>query len=111
MLTSDVSMGFMRATSMSSEVELIRGFGTFADDGTVEVNGVKYKGKYTLIAVGGYPTHPDIPGAQLGIDSDGFFDLNELPKKTVVVGAGYIAVELAGVLGNLGSDTPSCNQI
>ncbi|VDM61892.1 unnamed protein product [Angiostrongylus costaricensis] len=89
----------------SSKVDLIRGFGTFADDGIVEVNGEKFKGKYTLIAVGGYPTIPNIPGAELGIDSNGFFELNELPRKAVVVGAGYIAVELAGVLANLGSDT------
>ncbi|VDP40787.1 unnamed protein product [Heligmosomoides polygyrus] len=88
-----------------SKVELIRGIGAFADDGTIEVNGEKYKGKHTLIAVGGYPTIPNIPGAELGIDSDGFFELNDLPKRTVVVGAGYIAVELAGVLANLGSDT------
>ncbi|KAK6050261.1 pyridine nucleotide-disulfide oxidoreductase [Cooperia oncophora] len=88
-----------------SKVDLIRGYGTFTDDGSIEVNGEKYRGKYTLIAVGGYPTIPDLPGAELGTDSDGFFELNKLPKKTVVVGAGYIAVELAGVLGNLGSDT------
>ncbi|KJH48271.1 glutathione-disulfide reductase [Dictyocaulus viviparus] len=89
----------------SSKVELIRGFGTFNEDGTVEVDGQKYKGRYTLISVGGYPSIPDIPGAELGIDSNGFFELTELPTKTVVVGAGYIAVELAGVLANLGSDT------
>ncbi|WKX88917.1 hypothetical protein Q1695_008505 [Nippostrongylus brasiliensis] len=88
-----------------SKVELIRGYGAFAEDGTVEVNGEKYRGKHTLIAVGGYPTIPNIPGAELGTDSDGFFELEKLPKRTVVVGAGYIAVELAGVLANLGSDT------
>ena len=47
---------------------------------------------------------PDIPGAEYGISSDGFFELEDLPKKTVVVGAGYIAVELAGILATLGSD-------
>ncbi|KHJ85252.1 pyridine nucleotide-disulfide oxidoreductase, partial [Oesophagostomum dentatum] len=88
-----------------SKVELIRGRGSFTDDGSVEVNGQKYRGKQTLIAVGGYPTIPDIPGAEYGTDSDGFFELETLPKKSVVVGAGYIAVELAGVLANLGSDT------
>ncbi|KIH43192.1 pyridine nucleotide-disulfide oxidoreductase, partial [Ancylostoma duodenale] len=88
-----------------SKVELIRGRGAFAEDGTVEVNGQKYRGKHTLIAVGGYPTIPNIPGAEYGKDSNGFFELEKLPKKSVVVGAGYIAVELAGVLANLGSDT------
>ncbi|RCN25304.1 pyridine nucleotide-disulfide oxidoreductase [Ancylostoma caninum] len=88
-----------------SKVELIRGRGAFAEDGTVEVNGQKYRGRHTLIAVGGYPTIPNIPGAEYGTDSNGFFELEKLPKKSVVVGAGYIAVELAGVLANLGSDT------
>ncbi|VDN29196.1 unnamed protein product, partial [Cylicostephanus goldi] len=88
-----------------SKVEIIRGQAAFEEDGTVVVNGQKYKGKNTLIAVGGFPTIPDLPGAEYGTDSDGFFELDHLPKKSVVVGAGYIAVELAGVLGNLGSDT------
>lgn len=61
-----------------------------------------------MVAVGGRPTIPsedDIPGAKYGIDSDGFFDIEEQPKKVVVVGAGYIAVELAGVFNTLGTET------
>ncbi|KAL8293153.1 hypothetical protein RQP46_000847 [Phenoliferia psychrophenolica] len=59
-----------------------------------------------VIAVGGKPTAPtDIEGYQLGFDSDGFFDLKDLPKRVVVVGAGYIAVELAGIFNALGSET------
>ncbi|VDD87940.1 unnamed protein product [Enterobius vermicularis] len=89
-----------------SKVDLIVGKGAFQKGGNVEVNGKLYKGKHTLIAVGGYPLIPlDIPGAEFGIDSDGFFELDHLPKSTVIVGAGYIAVELAGMLGNLGSET------
>ena len=57
-----------------------------------------------LIAVGGKPEMPDIPGIELAINSDGFFELESLPKKCAVVGSGYIAVELAGVLQALGSD-------
>lgn len=60
------------------------------------------------IAVGGRPTIPSndqIPGAEYGIDSDGFFDIEEQPKTVVVVGAGYIAVELAGVFNTLGTET------
>ncbi|CAJ0576612.1 unnamed protein product, partial [Mesorhabditis spiculigera] len=91
--------------SNSSKCDLIRGKATFAEDGSVVVNGEKYKGKHTLIAVGGTPTIPKVPGAHYGTDSDGFFDLETLPKKSVVVGAGYIAVELAGILGTLGSET------
>jgi len=63
---------------------------------------------HITIATGGRPTIPSddtIPGASLGIDSDGFFDLEEQPKRVAVVGAGYIAVELAGVLHTLGSET------
>jgi glutathione reductase (NADPH) len=57
-----------------------------------------------LIATGGYPTVPkDSPGAELGITSDGFFELEELPKRVAVIGAGYIAVELAGIFQLLGS--------
>jgi len=56
-----------------------------------------------LIAVGGKPEMPDIPGIELGMDSDGFFEMDYLPKKCAVVGSGYIAIELAGVLQALGS--------
>ncbi|KAG7369103.1 glutathione reductase [Nitzschia inconspicua] len=58
-----------------------------------------------LIAVGGRPMLPDIPGMEYTITSDGFFEMEELPTKAIVVGAGYIAVELAGVLNGLGVDT------
>ncbi|MCC5825609.1 glutathione-disulfide reductase [Alkalimonas sp.] len=89
----------------SNGVELIEGFATFVDKNTVEVNGERISADHITIAVGGRPSRPDIPGAELGIDSDGFFALTEQPKKAVVVGAGYIAVEIAGVLHALGSDT------
>jgi glutathione reductase (NADPH) len=63
-------------------VELIRGRATFAEDGSVEVDGARYRGKHTLIAVGGHPYIPaaEIPGAELGTDSDGFFEITDLPK-------------------------------
>uniref|UniRef100_A0A914EEJ7 Glutathione reductase n=1 Tax=Acrobeloides nanus TaxID=290746 RepID=A0A914EEJ7_9BILA len=89
-----------------SNVEIIRGTASFNEEGSVTVNGVSYRGKYTLIATGSHPVYPkNIPGAELGTDSDGFFELDHLPKKVVVVGAGYIAVELAGILGTLGAET------
>ncbi len=66
----------------------------------------EYTAKHILIATGGYPTFPKGEGiAENAISSDGFFDLDELPNKAVVVGAGYIAVELAGILQALGTDT------
>ncbi|GGB11930.1 glutathione-disulfide reductase [Agarivorans gilvus] len=86
-------------------VTLINGFAKFVDANTVEVNGEQIRAKHILIATGGRPSIPNIPGAELGIDSDGFFALSEQPKRVVVVGAGYIAVELAGVLHSLGSET------
>lgn len=54
--------------------------------------------------MGGTPTLPDVSGVELGITSDGFFDLEQVPKKCAVVGSGYIAVELAGILNVLGSE-------
>ncbi|MCE9686160.1 glutathione-disulfide reductase [Shewanella sp. AS16] len=86
-------------------VTLINGFGRFVDNRTLEVNGERYSANHILIATGGAPTIPNIPGSEHGIDSDGFFALREQPKRVAVVGAGYIAVELAGVLHALGSDT------
>ncbi|PKK18593.1 glutathione reductase, partial [Columba livia] len=73
---------------------------------TIEVNGQKYTAPHILIATGGRPAVPsdcEIPGASLGMTSDGFFELEELPRRSVVVGAGYIAVEIAGILSTLGS--------
>lgn len=86
-------------------ITLINGFARFVDSNTVEVDGELYRAKHILIATGGRPSIPSIPGAELGIDSDGFFALQQQPKSALVIGAGYIAVELAGVLHALGTDT------
>lgn len=86
-------------------VTLVNGYGKFVDNRTIEVNGEHYTADHILIATGGAPSIPNIPGAEYGIDSDGFFALTEQPKRVAVVGAGYIAVELAGVLHGLGSET------
>jgi len=88
-----------------NDVTVINGFATFIDKNTVEVDGKKYRAKHITIAVGGKPTRPQIPGAEYGIDSNGFFELAGQPKRVAVVGAGYIAVELAGVMHALGSET------
>lgn len=89
----------------NSNVELITGYGKFVGDKKVMVNGAIYSGDHVLVAVGGTPTLPDVPGAELGITSDGFFQLEQRPDKVLVVGAGYIAVEMAGIFSGLGSDT------
>lgn len=88
-----------------NKVDVIKGFARFVDAHTVEVNGEKITADHILIATGGRPSLPAIPGAEHGINSDGFFELAALPKRTAVVGAGYIAVEIAGVLNALGSET------
>lgn len=69
----------------------------------VDAEGKTYEAEHIVIATGGYPIFPPLPGAELGISSDGFFELDALPRKVAVVGSGYIAVELAGVLAGLGS--------
>uniref|UniRef100_A0A2R9B7P6 Glutathione reductase, mitochondrial n=1 Tax=Pan paniscus TaxID=9597 RepID=A0A2R9B7P6_PANPA len=93
-----------------SHIEIIRGHAAFTSDPkpTIEVSGKKYTAPHILIATGGMPSTPhesQIPGASLGITSDGFFQLEELPSRSVIVGAGYIAVEMAGILSALGSKT------
>ena len=91
-------------------VELIHGFAKFIDQNSVEVTHADGTSEtitadHILIATGGRPSRPNIEGAEHGIDSDGFFALTDLPKSVAVVGAGYIAVEIAGVFASLGSDT------
>ncbi len=86
----------------NSKVETIIGHAKFVDSNTIQVNGKEYSADHILIATGGYPWVSDISGAELGISSDGFFQLENLPQSCLVVGAGYIATELAGVLNGLG---------
>ncbi|KAH7061383.1 hypothetical protein B0J12DRAFT_617109 [Macrophomina phaseolina] len=102
--------GIYERNLSNDKVEYIHGFASFVDRNTVEVSlddGGKQtvKAKHILIAVGGHPTLPDIPGKELCIDSDGFFDIEHQPKKVVTVGAGYIGVELSGMFNALGTET------
>ncbi|WP_448554094.1 glutathione-disulfide reductase [Thalassotalea montiporae] len=89
----------------ANDVTVIQGFAKFVNKNTVEVNGELYSADHIVIATGGRPSVPNIEGAEYGIDSDGFFALTEQPKSAAVVGAGYIAVELAGVLHALGTES------
>jgi len=82
----------------------IRGTGCFVDAHTVEVNGERLSTDRVLIASGGAPLVPDLPGAELGITSDGFFEIAACPRRVVMVGSGYVAVELAGMLRALGAE-------
>ncbi|EHJ52399.1 glutathione-disulfide reductase [Streptococcus macacae] len=86
-------------------VQRVYDYATFVDSHTVESGGERYSAPNILIATGGHALIPDIPGSQYGITSDGFFDLDAVPKRTAVVGAGYIAVEVSGILHALGSET------
>ena len=93
-----------------NNVDVYAGFGRFIDKNTIEVSyedGRKEQitADHILIATGGRPSHPAIEGQEYGIDSNGFFALRELPKRVAISGAGYIAVELAGVVNSLGAET------
>ena len=93
-----------------NNVEVINGFAKFINAHTVQVTFAdgsteQISADHILIATGGRPSRPYIKGAEHGIDSDGLFELNRLPKRVAVVGAGYIAVEIAGVFNSLGTET------
>jgi glutathione reductase (NADPH) len=88
-----------------SGVTTIIGTASFVDANTVVVEGVQYHADRIVVATGGQPIVPGISGAELGITSDDFFELEERPRRVLVAGSGYIAVELAGVFNGLGSET------
>jgi len=88
-----------------SGVSYIAGTGRFLDGQTVAVADDEYQAERIVIATGGRPSVPGIPGAEFGITSDGFFALDERPERVLIAGSGYIAVELAGILNAMGSQT------
>jgi glutathione reductase (NADPH) len=96
--------GIYTRVGETNGVDYIEGEARFTGRNSVVVNGETISADHILIAVGGYPMRPDIPGADLGITSDGFFELEQQPGRVAVIGAGYIAVEFAGLLNALGSD-------
>jgi glutathione reductase (NADPH) len=85
-------------------VAYVRGAARFVDAHTLLVNGRRFSARHVVIATGGKPTLPQIPGAGLGISSDGFFELESRPQRVAVVGSGYIACELAASFRELGSE-------
>ncbi|HDP89864.1 MAG TPA: glutathione-disulfide reductase [Thioalkalivibrio sp.] len=86
-----------------SGIDELAGHARFVDAHTLEIDDRRYTADHIVVSTGGRPAVPDIEGAELGITSDGFFELTEQPRNVAVVGAGYIAVELAGLLHGLGS--------
>lgn len=96
--------GSYRKRIIEAGIALLPQRGRLVARNTVEcADGVSLQAGHILVATGGHPWRPDIPGAELGIDSDGFFNLCSAPERVAIVGGGYIAVELAGVLQALGS--------
>lgn len=93
----------------NSGVTKIDGLASFSGPNEITVDGPDGKRTLTadhiVIAVGGEPLIPEMPGSEHMIDSDGFFELEEMPQRVAVIGAGYIAVEMAGIFNSLGADT------
>lgn len=86
-----------------SGVQVIRATASLQSHNTVQADGKTYQAKHILVASGSTPVLPPITGAELAITSDGFFELEKQPMKPLIIGAGYIATELAGLLHSLGS--------
>ena len=87
-----------------AKVAYISGQAQFVSPNSVKVGDAQYTAPHVLIATGGQPVVPAIPGVEHALTSDGFFAMETLPRKVVIVGAGYIATEFAGMLHGLGSD-------
>ncbi|MCX7099590.1 MAG: glutathione-disulfide reductase [Methylococcales bacterium] len=93
-----------------SGVSIITGRAQVLDAHTVAVDGKQYSSERILIATGGWPFVPDMPGKQYIVTSNDMFFLKQLPKRIIIVGGGYIAVEFASILHGLGVDTTICHR-
>src|SRR5688572_25538926 len=96
--------GIYERNLANRKVELARAYARFTGAHSVDLEGRTVTAPHVVIATGGRPLLPIIPGAELGITSDGFFELPMRPQRVAVVGSGYIAVELSGIFASLGSD-------
>jgi glutathione reductase (NADPH) len=92
-------------TLAKAGVTILRGWCRLVDAHTVEVDGQRYTAQNILVATGGEPTRATLPGAELAITSDDFFFLPEQPRRALVYGGGYIAVEMASIFNGLGTET------
>lgn len=97
--------GIYRNLLVNSGVTLLEGHARIVDAHHVEVDGQRFSTERILIATGGWPQVPDIPGREHAITSNEAFFLPQLPKRVLVVGGGYIAVEFAGIFHGLGAET------
>lgn len=97
--------GIYRNLLVNSGVTLLEGHARLLDAHNVEVDGQRFSAKHILVATGGWPQVPDIPGKEHAITSNEAFFLERLPRRVLVVGGGYIAVEFASIFNGLGAET------
>jgi len=97
--------GIYRGILSGAGVELIEGRAVIKDAHTVVVGGREFSAERILVAVGGWPKVPEIPGAEYIISSNEAFYLEDFPRRVMVLGGGYIAVEFAGIFNGLGAQT------
>ena len=95
--------GIYERNLQNRKVELVRGHARFVAPHALQVGARTITARHVVVATGGRPHLPPVPGAGLGLTSDGFFELEAQPRRVAIVGSGYIAVELAGVFLALGS--------
>lgn len=100
--------GMYEKNLIGSKVNVMHGEARLVDAHTVLVNGVPHTAEHILVATGGRPFVPDIPGVEHAITSNEVFDLPHMPKRVLIVGGGYIAVEFAGILNGLGAHVTLC---
>ncbi|WP_334167002.1 glutathione-disulfide reductase [Achromobacter mucicolens] len=97
--------GIYRNLLVNSGVTLLEGHARIVDPNTVDINGKTYSAAHILVATGGWPQVPDIPGKEHAITSNEAFFLKDLPRRVLVVGGGYIAVEFASIFNGMGAQT------
>ena len=95
--------GIYERLLVDAGVTVLRGRARLVDPHTVEVNGQRFEARHVLVATGGHPLMPEVPGGELAVSSDDMFDLPVFPSHLVVVGAGYIACEMASIFRGLGA--------
>ena len=100
--------GIYESNLLGAKVTVLHGNARLLDPHTVVVNGQHIRAEHILIATGGSPYLPSIPGIEHAITSNEVFNLPQLPKRVMIVGGGYIAVEFAGILNGLGAQVTLC---
>src|SRR6185312_4907920 len=95
----------LRAGAVARGVEIMRARASVVDPHTVEIGGRRFSARHILLATGSWPTVPDIPGREHAITSNEAFHLERLPRRALLIGGGYIAVEFASIFNGLGVQT------